>query len=74
MHTEPKDPHGQDLEHIINHLGLNDRQIMLSTKKLPAEHLADLYNMVVDMTNENNFLHNTFIFDYKNFTLIFKFF
>ena len=46
MHTEPKDPHGQDLEHIINHLGLNDRQIMLSTKKLPAEHLADLYNMV----------------------------
>lgn len=46
LHTEPKDPHGQDLEHIINHLGLNDRQIMLSTKKLPAAHLADLYNMV----------------------------
>ena len=46
MHTEPKDPHGQDLEHIINHLGLNDRQIMLSTTKLPAEQLANLYNMV----------------------------
>ena len=46
MHTEPKDPHGQDLEHIINHLGLNDRQIMLSTKKIPPEHLAQLYNMV----------------------------
>ena len=45
MHTEPKDPHGQDLEHIINHLGLNNRQVMLSTKKLPAEHLANLYNM-----------------------------
>ena len=46
MHTEPRDPHGQDLEHIINHLGLNDRQIMLSTKKIPPEHLAQLYNMV----------------------------
>lgn len=46
MHTEPKDPHGQDLEHIINHLGLKDRQIMLSTKKLPTEHLANLYNLV----------------------------
>ena len=46
MHTEPKDPHGQDLEHIINHLGLKDRQIMLSTKKIPPEQLAQFYNMV----------------------------
>ncbi len=46
MHTEPKDPHGQDLEHIINHLGLNDRQVMLSTQKIPPEKLAELYNMV----------------------------
>jgi len=46
MHTEPKDPHGQDLEHIIEHLGLKDRQIMLSTQKMPTENLAQLYNMV----------------------------
>jgi glycosyltransferase involved in cell wall biosynthesis len=46
MHTEPKDPHGQDLEHIINHLGLKDRQVMLSMKKIPPEQLAELYNMV----------------------------
>ena len=46
MHTEPKDPHGQDLEHIIDHLGLKDRQIMLSTQKMPSENLAELYNMV----------------------------
>jgi len=46
MHTEPKDPHGQDLEHIIQHLGLKDRQVMLSTKKLAQEHLAELYNLV----------------------------
>ena len=46
MHTEPKDPHGQDLEHIIEHLGIKDRQIMLSVQKLPPEHLAEVYNMV----------------------------
>ena len=46
MHTEPKDPHGQDLEHIIEHLGLDNRQIMLSTQKVPPEHLAKIYNMV----------------------------
>ena len=45
MHTEPKDPHGQDLQHIIEHLELNDRQVLLSTKKLPPEHLAAMYNM-----------------------------
>jgi glycosyltransferase involved in cell wall biosynthesis len=46
MHTEPKDPHGQDLEHIINHLGLDNRQVMLSTQKIPPEQLAQFYNMV----------------------------
>ena len=46
MHTEPKDPHGQDLQHIIDHLGLYNRQIMLSTQKIPPEHLAAMYNMV----------------------------
>jgi hypothetical protein len=46
MHTEPKDPHGQDLEHIINHLGLDRRQVLLSTQKVPPEHLASMYNFV----------------------------
>ena len=46
MHTEPKDPHGQDLEHIIRHLGLEERQVMLSQQKIPPEKLAELYNMV----------------------------
>lgn len=45
MHTEPKDPHGQDLVHIVEHLGLNDRQVLLSTQKIPPEHLAAMYNM-----------------------------
>ena len=46
MHTEPKDPHGQDLEHLINHLGLDRRQVLLSTTKITPERLAALYGMV----------------------------
>ena len=46
MHTDPKDPHGQDLEHIINHLGLDKRQVMLSTNKVAPQQLGELYNMV----------------------------
>jgi len=46
MHTDPKDPHGQDLEYIIDHLNLKNRQVMLSTQKIPPEKLAELYNMV----------------------------
>ena len=45
MHTDPKDPHGQDLEHLINHLGVNQGQVMLSPSKYPPEHLAAIYNM-----------------------------
>ena len=45
MHTDPKDPHGQDLEHLIEHLEMNDRQVMLSTAKIPPQDLACLYNM-----------------------------
>ncbi len=46
MHTEPKDPHGQDLNHLINHLGLNtNRQVLLSVKKVPPEHLAGMYGL-----------------------------
>jgi len=44
MHTDAIDPHGQDLPHIIEHLGVNDGQVLLSTTKLPGENLADMYN------------------------------
>jgi len=46
MHTDPKDPHGQDLEMIIERLDLRKRQIMLSTNKIPPEQLASMYSMV----------------------------
>jgi glycosyltransferase involved in cell wall biosynthesis len=46
MHTDPKDPHGQDLAHIVEHLGLtSQRQVLFSTKKVGQSELAALYNM-----------------------------
>lgn len=44
MHTDPRDPHGQDLPHIIEHLGLDDGQILLSTTKIGQDELAVMYN------------------------------
>lgn len=45
MHTDPKDQHGQDLVTIISNLGLGNGQVMLSSKKVPPEGLAMMYNM-----------------------------
>jgi len=44
MHTEPRDPHGQPLDYLIDELGLADGQVMLSTVKVPPEQLAKMYN------------------------------
>ncbi len=44
MHTDARDPHGQDLPHIIEHLGVNEGQIMISTNKVSPEELAVMYN------------------------------
>ena len=44
MHTDARDPHGQYLPHIIEHLGVSDGQILLSTNKVDPQHLAGMYN------------------------------
>tara|TARA_Y100000034_G_scaffold116025_1_gene153832 strand:+ start:275 stop:1558 length:1284 start_codon:yes stop_codon:yes gene_type:complete len=44
MHTDPRDPHGTDLPHLIEHLGANDGQILLSANKVDANNLAAFYN------------------------------
>ena len=44
MHTDARDQHGQDLPHIIEHLGLTDAQVLLSTNKISSEELAVMYN------------------------------
>ena len=45
MHTDAKDPNGQDLFAIMNELGLDSGQILLSENKYPQEVLAMMYNM-----------------------------
>jgi glycosyltransferase involved in cell wall biosynthesis len=44
MHTDARDPHGQDLPHIIEVLGIDQGQILLSTQKVSPEDLAVIYN------------------------------
>ena len=44
MHTDARDPHGQDLPHLIQHLGLNQGQVLLSTTKINSDELAVMYN------------------------------
>ncbi len=45
MHTDPRDPHGQDLPHLIQTLGLNQGQVLISDKKISSEQLGNLYRM-----------------------------
>ena len=44
MHTDAQDMHGQDLPHIIETLGVDDGQVLLSTQKVAPEDLANMYN------------------------------
>ena len=45
MHTEPNDPNGQDLASVIEYLGMDKGQVIISTQKLPPDQLANFYNM-----------------------------
>ena len=51
MHTDPKDPHGQDLEYIINELDIADGRIMLSKNKIPSDLLSGMYNIAACTIN-----------------------
>lgn len=46
MHTEPKDPNGQDLVAIMEELDLVNGEVVLSTNKMPPSDLAKIYNAV----------------------------
>ena len=46
MHTDPKDPHGNDLEEVIKHLGLDEGQVVFSREKISSPDLAMVYNMM----------------------------
>jgi glycosyltransferase involved in cell wall biosynthesis len=45
MHTDPKDPHGQDLVAVLNAVGLTSGEVVLSKDKLPPSQLAVMYNI-----------------------------
>jgi glycosyltransferase involved in cell wall biosynthesis len=49
MHTDIKDQHGQDLEVIIQELGLTNGEVLFSREKVQATDLAMMYN-VADVT------------------------
>ena len=49
MHTDVKDVHGQDLEAIIQELGLTNGQVLFSRQKVSPQDLANIYNMA-DLT------------------------
>ena len=44
MHTEPKDPNGQDLEAIAVELGLTNKNLGFSLAKVHPEQMAKFYN------------------------------
>jgi glycosyltransferase involved in cell wall biosynthesis len=44
MHTDPKDPHGQDLLAIAEELGLTRENIGISANKVPPQEMAKFYN------------------------------
>ena len=44
MHTDPKDPHGQDLEAIIAELGLVNGEVKFSMEKRNTQEMSVLYN------------------------------
>ena len=46
MHTNPKDEHGQDLNAIIEELGLINGEIIFSTQAVDAPLLGAIYNTV----------------------------
>ena len=45
MHTDPKDPYGQDLQAILQKLDMTSGEVVFSTQKLPPEQLSMLYNV-----------------------------
>ena len=45
MHTDPKDPHGQDLEQIISEIGAIDGSVLISRNKIDPGQLSAMYNI-----------------------------
>lgn len=58
MHTDVRDMHGQPLDVLAGHLGLDKGQVMFSTQKVPPQQLAGIYNIadvVVNISDAEGF-------------------
>ena len=58
MHTDIRDPHGQPLDVLAEHLGINNGQVIFSNRKVPAPHLAAMYNIadvVINISDAEGF-------------------
>lgn len=63
MHTDPKDPYGQDLVKMVQDLGIENGQILLSTKKVDKKLLSFMYNMcdcTINISDAEGFGLSTF--------------
>ena len=45
MHTDPHDPAGQNLVHIVEELGLTEGEVQFSSNKISPEFLSRMYNL-----------------------------
>ena len=58
MHTEPEDPHGQDLKAIMRELNLTPSEALLSVEKMSQEELSKMYNLadcVINISDAEGF-------------------
>ena len=63
MHTDPKDPYGQDLVGMLRDLNVDPDSISLSTKKVDKHMLSMMYNMAdctVNISDAEGFGLSTF--------------
>tara|TARA_R110002012_G_scaffold318341_1_gene536499 strand:+ start:453 stop:1724 length:1272 start_codon:yes stop_codon:yes gene_type:complete len=45
LHTDPKDPYGQDVQAILEDFDLMEGQVLVSKEKVPPENLTMMYNI-----------------------------
>ena len=45
MHTDPKDPNGQDLEVLMSEIGADDGRVLISRNKVDPGQLSAMYNI-----------------------------
>ena len=76
MHTDTKDVHGQDLDHIAEHLSLTNGEVMFSREKLPDEMMNQLYNLadvtvtISDAEGHGRCLEKNTLLQLKNYTTV----